>query len=365
MNESKRVAYLLAEGPVVVFSADPETLDSAYISPNIAQLLGYTAEEYLADPAFWRTLIHPEDGAKLGDKLPALYAKDRLVIQNRLRHKNGRYIHVQSTMVLVRNEAGEPEEIIGFASDQTDVVEHDLAIQQHQHRLEDANEAMEQYVYIASHDLREPLIGVAGFATLLQKRYGDKLDDQGRHFLTEIVRGCKSMEQKIDDLLELSRAGRGTPNGPFPLGAAVEQARRSLVGSIGKSGAVITFDNLPLVRGDRSQIAQVFQNLFSNSIKYQAKDATPNITVTAETYAEDPTCWVITVKDNGIGFDMAHADRIFGVFQRLYTVDQYPGTGIGLAIVKKIIDKHGGKIWVLSQPGIGTTFYFTLAKTDP
>jgi len=229
-------------------------------------------------------------------------------------------------------------------------------------QLAEANESLEQFVYVASHDLREPLIGVAGYVTLVLKRYGDKLDDQGKHFLAEAVRGCKSMEQKIDDLLELSRAGRSTMYGTFPLGAAVEQARRSLVGSVEKSAADIRYGNLPEVRGDRGQIAQVFQNLFSNSIKYRAKDVTPVIEVSAEPYQEDPDWWCISVKDNGIGFDMRHADRIFGIFQRLYTVDQYPGTGIGLAIVKKIIDKHGGKIWVLSKPGDGATFYFTLAN---
>lgn len=229
-------------------------------------------------------------------------------------------------------------------------------------QLTEANESLEQFVYVASHDLREPLIGIAGMATLLRKRYGEQLDEAGQHFVQEIIEGTRRMEQKIEDLLLLSRAGRGTPNGPFPLGSAVEEARRSLVGSIKQSGAAIhTEEPLPLVRGDRSMIAQVFQNLFSNSIKYHKENETPIIHIESQPDS-DPERVHVTVSDNGIGFDMDHADRIFGVFQRLYTVEQYPGTGIGLAIAKKIIEKHGGRIWASSEPQRGATFHFTLQK---
>jgi len=226
-------------------------------------------------------------------------------------------------------------------------------------RLTEANESLEQFVYIASHDLREPLTGIAGFATLLERRYEDQLDDAGKHFLSEIIGGAQQLAQKIEDLLALSRAGRGTINGPFPLGSAIEEARRSLVRSIKQSDAAFRIEGqLPLVRGDRSMIAQVFQNLFSNSIKYRRGEDAPLIWIEAH---NDESGWVqVSVRDNGIGFDMEHSDRIFKVFQRLYTIEQYPGTGIGLAIAKKIIEKHGGRIWTSSEPSEGSTFYFTL-----
>jgi signal transduction histidine kinase len=224
-----------------------------------------------------------------------------------------------------------------------------------------ANESLEQFVHVASHDLREPLTGVAGFATLLRKRYGNELDENGQHFLDEIIAGTKHMEQKIEDLLLLSRAGRGVPNGPFPLGSAVEEARRSLVGSFKQSGAVLQTSELPMVHGDRSMIAQVFQNLFSNSIKYHPEGVKPVIEVEAHPDS-NPEMIHITVTDNGIGFCMDHADRIFGIFQRLYTNEQYPGTGIGLAIAKKIVEKHGGRIWASSEPSKGATFHFTLQR---
>lgn len=225
--------------------------------------------------------------------------------------------------------------------------------------LQRNNDDLEQFVYIASHDLREPLTSVAGFASLLKKRYYETFDDEARHFLGEILDSAKRMEQKIDDLLAFSRAGRtGVIQGTFHLGSSVEEGRRSLVRRIEEAQATISIqDDLPTLQGDRGLIAQVFQNLFSNSIKYRG-EAPPFISVSAEPY--DDNYWLITVKDNGIGFDMQHKDRIFGVFQRLYTVEEYPGTGIGLAIAKKIVERHQGRIWTQSVPGKGSTFFFTL-----
>lgn len=254
--------------------------------------------------------------------------------------------------------------VIAIVTDITPYIVQQQKLEKVNASLAELNESLEQFVYVASHDLREPLIGVAGFATLLDRRYGDRLDEQGKHFLEEIVNGCKRMEAKIDDLLLLSRAGRGKPNGSFALGAAIEEARRAVAGRINETGAqILVTKPLPTVRGNRSEIAQVFQNLFSNSIKYRTPDTPPVIQIKALPQDSDEV--LVSVTDNGLGFDMRHADRIFGVFQRLYTVDQYPGTGIGLAIVKKIIDKHGGRIWPLSEPSKGSTFFFTLPKADP
>lgn len=231
-------------------------------------------------------------------------------------------------------------------------------------QLEAAKEDIEQFAYIASHDLREPLIGIAGYATLLKKRYGDQLDEAGQRFLDGIIEASKGMEAKIDDLLAFSRAGQGAPHKDFPLGAAIDEAKRSLVGRIKRSGASIVLTGaIPTARGDRSMIAQVFQNLFGNSIKYREKGVEPVIEV--QVWPHSNTHWCISVKDNGIGFDMDHAGRIFKVFQRLYTVDQYPGTGIGLALAKKIVERHGGEIWAESKPGKGSTFYFSLPMCEP
>lgn len=234
-------------------------------------------------------------------------------------------------------------------------------LEQQAKKLSEVNESLEQFVYVASHDLREPLTGIAGFASLLQRRYSSQFDETGQHFLDEIIAAANQLAQKIEDLLALSRAGRGNINGPFPLGSAIEEARRSLVRPIKQSGAAFRIEGqMPLVRGDRSMIAQIFQNLFSNSIKYRKGEDSPLIWIEAETDKKNPDWVRVSVRDNGIGFNMEHADRIFKVFQRLYTIEQYPGTGIGLAIAKKIVEKHGGRIWTSASPEQGATFYFTL-----
>jgi light-regulated signal transduction histidine kinase (bacteriophytochrome) len=230
-------------------------------------------------------------------------------------------------------------------------------------KTERLEEDLEQFTYLASHDLREPLVGLAGFASLLQRRCLDKLDPDCQHFLEQILEGAKRMEQKLDDLLTFSRVGRSSLQGAFSLGAAVDEARRALVRKIAETEATLNIaDDLPIVQGSRSLLAQVFQNLFSNAIKYRKKEQPPEIWI--ESRQEDESHCIVCVRDNGIGFDMQYKDRIFDVFQRLYTVEQYPGTGIGLAIVKKIVERHGGRIWVQSKPNRGTTFFFTLPTTE-
>lgn len=224
----------------------------------------------------------------------------------------------------------------------------------------DRDEDLEQFAYAASHDLREPLMAIAGFATFLERRCAHNLDEQGRECLAQIIEGAKRMEQKIDDLLAFSRAGRYFPKDTFSLEEAVEDAKRSLCQSIERTGARIDVGVLPEVRGDRSMIAQVFQNLLSNSIKYCAPGIQPHIEIHAEPYEDD--MWLVSVKDNGLGFDPKYSERVFEIFQRLYSQKEFPGTGIGLAIVKKIVERHKGRIWPVSAPGQGSTFHFTLPQ---
>lgn len=221
------------------------------------------------------------------------------------------------------------------------------------------NEDLEQFAHIASHDLREPLTSIAGFATLIRRRYGQQLDEMGLRFLDEIINSAQRMESKLDDLLAFSRVGRSITMQPFPLKKAVYEAQRTLVLAIDETDAEFHVpDDLPTVLGDRSMIAQLFQNLFSNSLKYKGTHP-PEISVTAEAHPEG---WLVSVRDNGIGFDMQHKERIFGLFQRLYTVE-YSGTGIGLTISRRIVELHGGSIWTESEQGHGSTFFFTLPKS--
>jgi light-regulated signal transduction histidine kinase (bacteriophytochrome) len=222
-----------------------------------------------------------------------------------------------------------------------------------------SNRDLEQFAYIASHDLQEPLRAVAGFTTLLQQRYQDKLDEKADSYIGFVVDGVSRMQALIHGLLEYSRVNtRGGVPEPVRADQALKEAVANLQTAIERSGATVTATPLPMVRADLAQLTHLFQNLIENGIKFRS-DRPPEIEVSAR--HQDGT-WLFWVRDNGIGLDPQYADRIFMIFQRLHTRDKYPGTGIGLAICKRIIERHGGKIWVESQPGRGATFYFTLPE---
>jgi|HubBroStandDraft_6_1064221.scaffolds.fasta_scaffold04923_5 signal transduction histidine kinase len=224
-----------------------------------------------------------------------------------------------------------------------------------------SNSELQQFAYVASHDLQEPLRMVASFTQLLAKRYEDKLDDDARDFINYAVDGATRMQTLISDLLNYSRVGtQGKPLVPTDSDALFRRVLDTLQFSIKESNAVIVSDPLPMVLADPQQLGQLFQNLLTNAIKFRGEQA-PNIRILTERNGND---WKISVRDNGIGISPEHTDRIFIIFQRLHTKTEYPGTGIGLAICKKIVERHGGRIWFEPSPGGGTTFCFTISAAD-
>jgi PAS domain S-box-containing protein len=225
--------------------------------------------------------------------------------------------------------------------------------------LSRSNDELQQFAYVASHDLQEPLRMISSYTQLLERRYAGKLDANAREFMEFIVDGAARMKQLIEDLLAYSRVGtRGRDFQMTSSENALAKALATLRAAQQSSEAVVTHDKLPEVLADGAQLTQVFQNLIGNAMKFRGEEA-PRIHVSADAREE---VWVFEVRDNGIGLDPQYADRIFMMFQRLHNKTEYPGTGIGLAIVKKIVERHGGRIWVESTPGKGSTFGFTLAR---
>lgn len=224
-----------------------------------------------------------------------------------------------------------------------------------------SNAELEQFAYVASHDLQEPLRMVSSFTQLLDQRYHDRLDDKARKYIFYAVDGATRMQRLITDLLAYSRVGtRGQRVVRTDARTALDEAVRNLAGAIAESGARVTRADLPEVLADAPQLVQLFQNLVGNAIKFRGSEP-PRIHVSA---ARQDDRWVFRVQDNGIGIESQHFDRIFVVFQRLHSREEYPGTGIGLALCKRIVERHGGRLWVESEVGRGSSFLFTLRAVE-
>jgi signal transduction histidine kinase len=237
------------------------------------------------------------------------------------------------------------------------VAERTAQLAKYSEELQRSNIELQQFAYVASHDLQEPLRMVASFTQLLAKRYKEKLDDDARTFIAYAVDGATRMQTLISDLLSYSRVGsQGRAFERISCDQVLDRVLSNLKLLIAESGAAITRQPLPDVLADPQQLGQLFQNLIANAIKFRGEIA-PRVDITVSRNREE---WEIVVRDNGIGIAPEHAERIFIIFQRLHTRTEYPGTGIGLAVCKKIVERHGGRIWVEGSPGHGSAFYFTI-----
>ncbi len=222
------------------------------------------------------------------------------------------------------------------------------------------NQELEHFAYVASHDLQEPLRTITSFIQILERRYTKKLDEDAQQFMGFVVEGAKRMQSLIHDLLEYSRINRlNTGYEKVDLNEIFNTINRVLKDKIESNDALVLAENLPTVYGSRLQLTQVFQNLVDNAIKFRAKKRKPEIIISVNDLGEK---WELIFKDNGIGISQEYFQRIFVIFQRLHTPDEYTGTGIGLAICKKIIERHGGEIWVISKKEKGSEFHLTVAK---
>ncbi len=245
-----------------------------------------------------------------------------------------------------------------FARDITALKEAERQKKRYTEELERSNQELERFAYISSHDLQEPLRSIVSFLQLLEKRYGDKLDDKAREYIDRAVKAAMRLAAMIQDLLDYSRvSSRGSGFSPTNLNAAVRSAVDDLHKAIEQTKATITVHPLPGVFADPSQMSRLFLNLVGNAIKYSREGIPPIVEISSEKTGE---FWTISVKDNGIGIEAVYFDRVFEVFQRLHSKDLYEGTGIGLAVCKRIVERHGGRIWIESTPGEGSVFRFTI-----
>ncbi len=350
-KDSIRVAYLSGED-----------IPGSWGSWQDMPMRGTTEEQaLLRGPGIWDLTEEIVQSDVLSGELESMEAGFRSVITVPLlsMHETVAFLTVASKV-----ESAYSEEDLQFLCLVGDQVAGAVAtsllvteLQRTHDELKRSNADLEQFAYVASHDLQEPLRMVSSYVTLLERRYRGRLDADADDFIHFAVDGAERMRQLIQDLLAFSRVGtRGGELVPTESRAALTRALENLQVLIDETDARVIFDEMPEVNADPGQLELVFQNLIGNAIKYRGEDR-PKVTVSA---VAQEGHWLFGVRDNGIGFEQKFADRIFGVFQRLQTRSEYPGTGIGLAIVKKIVERHGGRIWADSQPGLGSTFWFTM-----
>jgi len=366
-------------------------------SDEIYRIFGLNPREFGANLEGFLKSVHPEDRDMVKNSIDgALYRKKPYSIGHRIVLPDGSVREVHENAKVFFNDIGKPIRMLGTVQDLTErkkteeelkkhqdhfeelVKEHtagieDLNIQlkkelaerkrteeklkQSLEELERSNKDLEQFAYAASHDMQEPLRMVASYTQPLEKRYKDNLDNDAKDFIKYASDGATRMQKLINGLLSYSRIQtRGKPFRPIDCASVVDQAIANLQIHIEETQAIIERDDLPTVDADEMQLIRLFQNLIDNALKFHGTEV-PRIQISASHLGNK---WMLSVSDNGIGIDSKYKDRIFIIFQRLHGEEEYPGTGMGLAICKRIVERHGGQIWIDSDPGKGSTFYFTI-----
>ena len=355
-----------------LLSAIVESSDDAIISKDLKgvirswnsgaeRIFGYNANEVIGKPI--TIIIPPERIDEETDILSRLQRGERIEhFETQRRTKDGRLLSVSLTVSPVRDASGK---VIGASKVARDVTERELqeeALREANAALLRANGDLQQFAYSASHDLQEPIRSISVYGEMLSQRYGDRLDERGLQYLSFMTKGAKHMEMLVKDLLAYTQTSETLSEpGAVDANIALEQALANVAEAIRQSGAVVSHDALPTVRMHDIELQLLFQNIIGNAIKYRKEDEAPRIHVAAR--LEDGR-WLFSIRDNGIGIAPAYKDTIFGIFKRLHTDSKYSGTGIGLAICQKIVERNGGRIWVESELGQGATFFFTVPRAE-
>ena len=346
-----------------------------YVSPASSDLFGYSPEEFYDSPALIQEVIHPDSRRDFEEQWGKLLAGDvPSSLEYKIIHISGetRWLHQRNA--LIRGGNGTPIAIEGVVSDiterkETEDMAWDIAERTHWEEemsrataeLARANAELEQLSRVTSHELEEPLHMVARCVNLLERRYSGKLDSNTEKILGYTLDGVNRMQKLVSDLLAYLRVGsEGKDFVPTDCEAIFDRATVNLKEAIEETNAAVSHDALPTVMGDDAQLIQLFQHLIGNAVKFHGEEP-PGVHVSTEKKGDE---WLFSVQDSGIGIDQEHFERIFMIFQRLPSDADFPGTGIGLAICKKIVERHGGRIWINSEPGKGSTFYFTIPVAE-
>ncbi len=328
------------------------------VNDALCRMLGYSREQLLGTT--WIQHTHPDDvAANLAILERALAGEtDTYGMQKRFLHADGGIVHAEIAASCMRNPDGSARYFVLMIQDISERKQAEV-LRQANETLERSNIELQRFVYIASHDLQTPMRSVASFVELLQSTYADRLDAQAKDWFRRVSQSIQDLRNLVRDLLEYSRIdSQAHPFEEVSLREAFDHAITLLDASIRESGAEVTCGPLPTIRGERSQLVQLMLNLVGNALKYRGVQP-PRIEVLAQRGVDQ---WTISVRDNGIGIAPRHHARIFEIFERLHGQQEYPGTGIGLAICRRIVDRHGGRIWVESEPGRGSVFLLTLPQ---
>jgi PAS domain S-box-containing protein len=356
LRESEERFRVMAETvPEILFTNTPDGLCD-YANTRCYEYTGLPPGA-IEGPG-WQEAVHPEDRRRLERAwLVSARTGQPLEMEYRFRAADGTYRWFRARARPIRDARGSIVKWFGACMDIDDIRRAHEALKRSTEELKRSNEDLEQFAYVVSHDLQSPLAQIVGFTQLLRKRCQGALDEKADEFMEFVIGGAKRMSQLINGLLAYSRVGtRGRIVGPIDAQGVLTSVLANLKSAIDESCAVVNHEPLPIVRADAVQLSQLFQNLIENAIKFR-RDEPPTIHIGAH---KIDGMWEFAFRDNGIGIDPRQQHRVFLVFQRLHDPAKYPGMGIGLAICKRIVERHGGRIWIESQPGEGSTFHFTL-----
>ncbi|MCG8418757.1 MAG: ATP-binding protein [Proteobacteria bacterium] len=306
-------------------------------------------------------VFDPESMPSCKDQLIALAGGDRhFETEVASRTLQGQRLHLLRQIQIIRSHDSCVRGLVSLI-DISRRKEMEVELRAMNLELERSNQDLEHFAYLASHDLQEPLRMISSYTQLLARRYQGQLDEKADKFIHYIVDGAKRMQALIGDLLELSRVGTASRTlRPVDCAVVLDRVLANLSGMLEERGGDVTHDDLPTVFFDSSQLGLLLQNLISNALKFRGKQA-PRVHVSAR---KEGRMWILAIRDNGIGIADKHHEEVFEIFRRLHLREEYPGTGVGLAIAKKIVERHGGTIWLESAPGKGSTFYFSVMGTN-